>query len=221
MKEEMEWLTPTPRKLSPWALRRLSVGMNSGPWMILGLIMIWAATFMCMLIVGQAFKKFRLGQESVWPVLFSLLFPAFWLGIVGYLLYTGERNRRLLETGEIARGKVLDSKMFYYKGTATEKRVKYQFTATDGETYEVSVSLPPQLVLDETADQVLFYDPQKPRRILPYAVLAWYGITPDVEAGEFRVTSVMSCVYAVIVPAVNVLLFTVMLMALCIFFRWI
>lgn len=220
--EEMKWQMPAPRKMSRWVAYRFLAGMYSGPWAILGLAVICTSTFFSMFLVGQAFEALWLGKESMWlallSVMFSLLFPAFWLGIVGHFIYTGLQNRRLLEIGEIGQGKVLGSKTFYHKGVPTAKRVEYEFTASDGETYTVPVTLPPQLILDETAYHMLFYDPQKPRRILPYAALAWYGISLAPQMGKFCITSGTSCVYTVIVAAVNLFLFTLLLMLLGAFF---
>ena len=195
-------IEPPPRKLSPWVpfcfLARIGTLVFFG----------WFLACMGMFFTGEAFR--RVDAEPALAFV-SLLMPALGLGLLGYCLSTGLRNRRLLENGEIARGKVLDVKVFRGKaGQAVLKRVKYQFTALDGETYEASAFLSPHLIQDDTKHQMIFYDPRKPRWIFPYAALADYGIAPDTETGEFRVTSAVTYPYVIVVMAIHAFLFALL-----------
>ena len=179
---------------------------------------------------GGFFGTYRIKDTTVgklgvaFPLLaglFSLIFPAIGLGIVGYSVYLGLRNQRLLKLGEIGRGEVLNSEMNYggKHRRETSQTVTFRFTDGDGRAVKASASVPPHAKLNETAYQVLLYDPQKPLNVLPIVSLAESGIGPCVRTGEFRVTSVFTYPYTVIMTAINLFFLTILISQFGVFFR--
>ena len=211
--EEIKWLTPPPREISPWVtLRLLAMGT---PF----IIFFWF--FGCLAVHGvggilTGNPPAKEGHALPGMVILGITATVA-LGIPGLILRAGLKIRRFLKFGEIGRGKVLKSSVSYIKGRASSQNVRYRFTANDGETHVVDTRVSLSVKLDETAYQVIFYDPKNPRRVLSYSDL-WGGIAPDPETGEFRVTSVFSYPYTVMMLAIHLFFFTVLISELGVLF---
>lgn len=210
--EEMKWLTPAPRKMSRWVSLWLLAKAGHFRQAVYG----WLLACLCVSLVTDmpGCLDVSLSANAKFVL---LLFAVAGLIFTGRLLIRGERNRRLLKNGEIGKGKVLKFKVAYHKRKAVWKRVTYQFTAEDGRTHEASAYLPPYRFLNDTAYQVLFYDRNAPRYILPYAGVA-KEISPDAETGEFRVASAETYIRTVVMLAIHLGFFTVLVLQMGVFF---
>lgn len=109
----------------------------------------------------------RRGQFGPWTILI-LIFPLVGLGMVGFGLKNGIKANRLLTNGKAGMGELVSK-----EATNTEindervYKLTFEFTADDGQHYEVVCKTAATYALEDDAQERLLYDPYNPR----YAVM--------------------------------------------------
>jgi hypothetical protein len=118
---------------------------------------------------SPAHAKIRGMRRSVFGhvVLVVVLFPGIGLNYVLGGLVSGSRACHLLAHGKLAMGAMKSkertntqiNKQYVY-------RLKFEFTAEDGQVHEASADTVHTAALEDEAQEALFYDPQQPTRAI-------------------------------------------------------
>lgn len=117
-----------------------------------------------------------MGRLSIFPI-FVVIFPPVGISIVLYGTFQGRKAIRLLQDGEVGRGRFIDMKATGISVGGAQPGIKahhslqpkryvmklhYKFTADDGETYDAYATALDTSRLTDDSVEALFYDPMDP-----------------------------------------------------------
>ena len=142
----------------------------------------------------------RRGEFDLWIVPFLLIFLLVGVGMVAFGLKNGIKANRLLTHGKVGLGQLVSK-----EATNTEVndrrvyKLTFEFTADDGQVYEVINKTTATDVLEDDAQERLLYNPYNPR----YAVmLDNLPGSPDIdELGRIQTKSALSGFLTLLLPA--------------------
>jgi len=158
----------------------------------------------------------RRGEFDFWIIPFLLIFPLVGVGVVGFGLKNGIKANGLLANGKVGLGQLVSKEAT--NTTVNDRRVyklTFEFTADDGQPYEVVNKTTATHLLEDDAQERLLYNPYNPR----YAVmLDNLPGSPDIdELGRIQASSAVSTFLTLLFP---VLFITVNGLALVFVWLW-
>jgi hypothetical protein len=150
------------------------------------------------------------GGMPIW-VLFVVIFPVIGACFAVYQLFAGLRAVRLLQSGQMAYGKLIRQEP---TNTRINNRTVYKFTfefkADNGQTYQATASTHETHLLQDDAEERLFYDPYRPEQATLVDSLPG---RPQVDSdGNIAPVSFLSAIPYLILPLIVVLEVLVLLL---------